>query len=288
MLWIYGRACELQVCRVQSSRPAEPEEAGDADADRVETSGQGHAAAAISEEPGYIWQWHEDGGLSGGSTSKRCKAIKKVVSLRRLLDTNLPAWLAMDDSRVSRWLGWLRREAKQLAEQGPERSDLEAEAARMEFDELEDLAGQAQKEVAASKRKSWHDWVITALGRGAKKAHQFTQESVKWKAQTTMLEDGRVTADPLRLLLKERKQWKQIWIAVDDHEEQGDDDKVRQRVREKLGKSNKHLPCSHRIRSGRWPASSPQTQRRPTMDTTLAISACCRKAPYIARHTSLP
>ena len=129
-----------------------------------------------------------------------------------------------------------------MASKGPDQDDFERETEHMELDCLAEEAGAAKKHIDKDKVSAWRNWVATALERGARKAHQFTQEAVRWKAQTTVMEHGKVTADPLQLLIRERALWKKIWRAADDQGEQGGHNEVRKRVRAKLGRSSSHLP----------------------------------------------
>ena len=88
-----------------------------------------------------------------------------------------------------------------------------------ELSSLHEAIGAALKKqhqaAVADSTKKWREWVNAALKGAASAAHKFTREPEAWCPTSALLEDGRITADPLGLLRAQGVLWKGIWGASD-------------------------------------------------------------------------
>eukprot|EP00972_Heterocapsa_arctica_P014907 2195084-Heterocapsa_arctica.AAC.1 len=66
----------------------------------------------------------------------------------------------------------------------------------------------------AQNSSKWNQWASESFQRGAGRAHKFAKEAKPWKPTSVLMQDGIVTADPLKLLDELGLSWAEIWQAV--------------------------------------------------------------------------
>ncbi len=90
---------------------------------------------------------------------------------------------------------------------------------RAEITAKMDAAAAAER---AAAYKGWKDWLLRNIDSGARNAHKYLRLPVQWRPTTTLVADGVVSADPLRLLDGYRNKYMKLWQGCD-----ADDDGTR-------------------------------------------------------------
>ena len=63
--------------------------------------------------------------------------------------------------------------------------------------------------------RNWKDWVNSQLDSGAGGLHKWSKLPTEWRPNTALMADGKVTADPIVLLVSQRKTWTSVWKATE-------------------------------------------------------------------------
>ncbi len=83
---------------------------------------------------------------------------------------------------------------------------------RAEITAAMDSAASAERAAAF---KGWKEWLLRNIDSGARNAHKYLRLPEQWRPTTTLVADGVVSADPLRLLDGYRNKSKGLWQGSD-------------------------------------------------------------------------
>ncbi len=67
-------------------------------------------------------------------------------------------------------------------------------------------------------REKWRTWLLANIDSGARNAHKFLRIPEPWRPTTTIVTDGVVTADPMKLLEAYRSKYLKLWDGADADE----------------------------------------------------------------------
>ncbi len=72
----------------------------------------------------------------------------------------------------------------------------------------------------AEAHRQWREWLVHNIDAGARNAHKYLRIPEIWRPTTTLVTDGVVTADPLKLLDGYRTKYKGLWQGSDADQRQ--------------------------------------------------------------------
>ena len=76
-------------------------------------------------------------------------------------------------------------------------------------------SGKANADERAASAEAWSAWVADSFEQGAGAVHKWSKGPEVQIQKTVALQDGTLTAEPLKVLGKERVAYKSLWAASD-------------------------------------------------------------------------